>query len=99
MPAPACSVVVLVLLTGPALLGTISFVVPVLIVAAALLVIDVGVRASLAGDAVASAALAALFPVLGGGGPGKILLFAIPWRFSCPWGPPSAWHCPGTTPP
>ena len=74
----ACSVVVLVLLTGPALLGTISFVVPVLIVAAALLVIDVGVRASLAGDAVASAALAALFPVLGGGGPGKILLFAIP---------------------
>ena len=74
----ACSVVVLVLLTGPALLGTISFVVPVLIVAAALLVIDIGVRASLAGDAVASAALAALFPVLGGGGPREILLFAIP---------------------
>ena len=74
----ACSVVVFVLLTGPALLGTIGFVVPVLIVAAALLVIDVGVRASLAGDAVASAALAALFPVLGGGGPREILLFAIP---------------------
>ena len=74
----ACSVVVLVLLTGPALLGTLGFVVPALIVAAALLVIDVGVRASLAGDAVASAALAALFPVLGGGGPREILLFAIP---------------------
>ena len=74
----ACSVAVLVLLTGPALLGTLGFVVPALIVAAALLVIDVGVRASLAGDAVASAALAVLFPVLGGGGPGKILLFDIP---------------------
>ena len=62
-----CSVTVLVLLTGPALLGTIGFVVPALIVAAALLVIDIGVRASLAGDVVAPAAGAALIPVSGGG--------------------------------
>ena len=73
----ACSVAVLVLLTGPALLGTLGFVVPALIVAAALLVIDVGVRASLVGDAVMPAASAALLLVLGRG-PAEILLFAIP---------------------
>lgn len=56
----ACSVAVLVLLTGPALLGTLGFIVPALIMAAALLVIDVGVRASLVGDAVMPAASAAL---------------------------------------
>ena len=73
----ACSVAVLVLLTGPALLGTLGFVVPALIVAAALLVIDVGVRASLVGDAVMPAASAALLLVLGRG-PAEILLFDIP---------------------
>ena len=72
-----CSVTVLVLLTGPALLGTIGFVVPALIVAAALLVIDIGVRASLAGDVVAPAAGAALIPV-SGGGPGEILVTVVP---------------------
>ena len=73
----ACSVAVLVLLTGPALLGTLGFIVPALIMAAALLVIDVGVRASLVGDAVMPAASAALLLVLGRG-PAEILLFAIP---------------------
>ena len=73
----ACSVAVLVLLTGPALLGTLGFVVPALIVAAALLVIDIGARASLAGDAVAPAAGAALL-LASGGGPGEILVTVVP---------------------
>ncbi len=73
----ACSVTVLVLLTGPALLGTLGFVVPALIVAAALLVIDIGARASLAGDAVAPAAGAALL-LASGGGPGEILVTVVP---------------------
>ena len=51
----ACSVVVLLLVAGPAQLGTIGFSVPVLVVAAALLVVDIGVRASLVGDVFVSA--------------------------------------------
>lgn len=51
----ACSVVVLLLVAGPAQLGTIGFSVPVLVVAAALLVVDIGARASLVGDVFVSA--------------------------------------------
>ena len=51
----ACSVTVLILVTGPTMLGRVSFSMPVVIIATALLVVDIGVRASLAGDVVVSA--------------------------------------------
>lgn len=51
----ACSVSVLLVLVGPAMLGRVTFSVPALIVATALLVIDVGARASVAGDVLISA--------------------------------------------
>ena len=51
----ACSVTVLILVTGPTMLGRISFSMPVVIMATALLVVDIGVRASLAGDVLVSA--------------------------------------------
>ena len=51
----ACSVVVLLLLIGPTLLGRVSFSMPAVMLATALLVVDIGVRTSLAGDVLVSA--------------------------------------------
>mgnify|MGYP000864842291 CR=1 FL=1 len=59
----ACSVTVMPLVAGLSMVGTLGFSTPALIVATALLVVDIGVRTSLAGDVLVSAVLLPVLPL------------------------------------